>query len=45
MQEHMMKNPNMQMMNSKPDDEQQRVVQLQMLAHMKNQFSSNPSIF
>ena len=41
MQAHMMKNmPQM----TQPSPEQQRVIQLQMLTHMKNEFSAEPDL-
>ena len=41
MQAHMMKNMPQMM---QPSPEQQRVIQLQMLTHMKNEFSSEPDL-
>jgi len=42
MQAHMMKNMPQMM---QPSPEQQRTIQLQMLTHMKNEFSSEPDLF
>ena len=41
MQAHMMKNMPQMM---QPSPEQQRVIQLQMLTHMKNEFSAEPDL-
>lgn len=44
MGEYMSKNP--ELANSmKPPPEQQKMIQLQMLGHMKMQFQSDPEIF
>jgi hypothetical protein len=43
MQAYMMRN-NPQMMQMQPSVEQQRTIQLQMLAHMKNEFTAEPDL-
>lgn len=42
MQQHMMKNPPEHM---KPSPEQQKMIQLQMLGHLKQQFRDNVELF
>lgn len=44
MQEHMVKNPP-QMNMMRPPPEQQKAMQLQMLAHMKMSFKADPELY
>lgn len=45
MQQHMMKNPQAAMQGFKPPPEQQKVIQQQMLSHMKTQFKNDGEIY